>query len=186
MGRSPLWCPRFPSAADRTRARTTVPRRQRQKLLPWPLASMDGFARAESSRPGSSPTQSRGCRRVLDNEHVLRVLGNRPVMRAPQRILMAPGPSNLHPRVVQALIEPLVGHKDPFFLDLMDETASALRDVFQTHNPATFALPATGGSGMEAALINVLEPGDTVVVGSAGFFARRMVDICMRVSGVNV
>jgi alanine-glyoxylate transaminase / serine-glyoxylate transaminase / serine-pyruvate transaminase len=107
-------------------------------------------------------------------------------MRAPQRILMAPGPSNLHPRVIQALIEPLVGHKDAYFLDLLDETASLLRDVFQTRNAATFALPATGGSGMEAALTNVLEPGDSIVVGSAGFFAQRMVDIGARLSGVNV
>jgi alanine-glyoxylate transaminase/serine-glyoxylate transaminase/serine-pyruvate transaminase len=105
---------------------------------------------------------------------------------APRRVLMAPGPSNLHPRVQQALIEPLVGHKDPYFLDLMDETADLLRHVFETRNTATFALPGTGGSGMEAALINVLEPGDTVVIGSAGFFAQRMVDICDRVPDVSV
>ena len=59
----------------------------------------------------------------------------------------------------------------------MDETAALLRQVFQTTNRATFALPATGGSGMEASLINLLEPGDTVVIGSGGFFADRMVDI---------
>ncbi|MBV9595822.1 MAG: aminotransferase class V-fold PLP-dependent enzyme [Chloroflexi bacterium] len=105
---------------------------------------------------------------------------------APQRILMAPGPSNVHPRVIQALIEPLVGHKDPSFLAAMEDTAALLREVFQTRNRATFALPATGGSGMEAALVNVLEPGDTVVVANAGFFAQRMVDICTRLTGVNV
>jgi alanine-glyoxylate transaminase/serine-glyoxylate transaminase/serine-pyruvate transaminase len=99
---------------------------------------------------------------------------------------MAPGPSNLHPRVIQALIDPLVGHKDPYFLDLLDETAGLLRTVFQTRNRATFALPGTGGSGMEAALVNALEPGDTVVIGSAGFFAQRMVDICARLSGLTV
>lgn len=105
---------------------------------------------------------------------------------APQRVLMAPGPSNLHPRVVQALIDPLVGHKDPYFLDLMEDTAGLLRRAFCTRNTATFALPGTGGSGMEAALVNALEPGDTVVIGSAGFFAQRMVDICARLHGVNV
>ena len=105
---------------------------------------------------------------------------------APERILMAPGPTNLHPRVVRALIEPLVGHKDPYFLDVLDETAELLRSVFQTRNATTLALPASGGSGMEAALINVLEPGDTVVIASAGFFAQRMVDICMRLPQVNV
>ena len=99
---------------------------------------------------------------------------------------MAPGPSNLHPRVVQALVEPLVGHKDPYFLDAMDETAGLLRQVFQTCNATTLALPASGGSGMEAALINVLEPGDTVLIANAGFFAQRMVDICTRLPNVNV
>jgi alanine-glyoxylate transaminase/serine-glyoxylate transaminase/serine-pyruvate transaminase len=105
---------------------------------------------------------------------------------APQRVLMMPGPSNIHPRVIQALIEPLVGHKDPSFLAALEETAALLRDVFQTRNAATFALPASGGSGMEAALVNALEPGDTVVIANAGFFAQRMVDICARLPEVNV
>jgi alanine-glyoxylate transaminase / serine-glyoxylate transaminase / serine-pyruvate transaminase len=104
----------------------------------------------------------------------------------PQRILMAPGPSNLHPRVLQALMAPLTGHKDPYFLAVMEETAALLRQVFKTTNRATLALPATGGSGMEAALINLLEPGDTVVIGSAGFFAHRMVDICERLNAVKI
>lgn len=104
----------------------------------------------------------------------------------PERILMAPGPSNLHPRVLQALIAPLIGHKDPYFLAVMEETAGLLRQVFKTQNRATLALPGTGGSGMEAALINLLEPGDTVVIGSAGFFAHRMVDISARLTGVKV
>src|SRR6266851_3243805 len=104
----------------------------------------------------------------------------------PQRILMAPGPSNIHPRVLQALIAPLVGHKDPYYLGVMDDTAALLRQVFQTTNEGTFALPATGGSGMEAALINLLEPGNTVVVGDGGFFAHRMVDIAQRLHDVKV
>jgi alanine-glyoxylate transaminase/serine-glyoxylate transaminase/serine-pyruvate transaminase len=104
----------------------------------------------------------------------------------PQRILMAPGPSNLHPRVQQALQAPLLGHKDPVFLTIMDETAVLLRDVFQTSNRATFALPATGGSAMEASLINLLQPGDTVVIGCSGFFAERMVGIARRLHGVTV
>ncbi len=99
----------------------------------------------------------------------------------PQRVLMAPGPSNVHPRVIQALIAPLTGHKDPAFLEIMVDVAAMLRAVFQTRNRATFALPATGGSGMEAALVNLLEPGDTVVIGRAGFFANRMVGIAERV-----
>ena len=104
----------------------------------------------------------------------------------PERILMAPGPSNLHPRVVQALLAPLVGHKDAYFLGLLERTASLLRDVFQTRNRATLALPTSGGGGMEAALVNLLEPGDTVVIGVAGFFAERMVEICKRLTGVEL
>ena len=94
-----------------------------------------------------------------------------------ERILMAPGPSNLPPSVLQALMRPLLGHKDPEFLTIMDETAALLRTIFQTRNRATFALPATGGSAMEASLINLLQPGDTVVIGVSGFFAERMVGI---------
>jgi alanine-glyoxylate transaminase/serine-glyoxylate transaminase/serine-pyruvate transaminase len=99
---------------------------------------------------------------------------------------MAPGPSNVHPRVLQALVAPLVGHRDPTFLAVMDETSDLLRRLFQTRNRGTFALPATGGSGMEAALINLLEPGDCVVVARAGFFADRMVGIAQRVDRGNV
>ena len=108
------------------------------------------------------------------------------MLRPPQRLLMAPGPSNLHPRVVQALIAPLTGHKDPYLLGLMEETAGLLRQVFETQNQATLVLPASGGSGMEAALINLLEPGDTVVIGDAGFFAHRMVEIARRLHNVEV
>src|SRR5207248_2462057 len=91
-----------------------------------------------------------------------------------------------HPRVIQALIAPLVGHKDAHFLDVMDETAQLLRTVFQIDEGVTLALPTSGGGGMEASLVNFLEPGDTVVIGDAGFFAQRMVDIAMRLPGVNV
>jgi alanine-glyoxylate transaminase/serine-glyoxylate transaminase/serine-pyruvate transaminase len=99
---------------------------------------------------------------------------------------MAPGPSNVHPRVLQALVAPLVGHRDPTFLAIMDETTDLLRVLFQTRNRATFALPGTGGSGMEAALLNLLEPEDTVVVARAGFFADRMVGIAERIASTQV
>ncbi|MBV9546652.1 MAG: aminotransferase class V-fold PLP-dependent enzyme [Chloroflexi bacterium] len=95
---------------------------------------------------------------------------------------MAPGPSNLHPRVLQALIAPLTGHKDPAFLSVLEETAALLKRVFQTRNRATFALPATGGSGMEASLVNLLEPGDTVVIACAGFFAQRWLGVAERLN----
>jgi alanine-glyoxylate transaminase/serine-glyoxylate transaminase/serine-pyruvate transaminase len=99
---------------------------------------------------------------------------------------MAPGPSNIHPRVLQALIAPLTGHKDPYFLTVLEDTTALLRQVFKTSNRATMALPASGGSGMEASLINLLQPGDTVVVARAGFFANRMVDIGGRLPEVKV
>ena len=108
------------------------------------------------------------------------------MLRPPQRLLMAPGPSNLDPRVIQALVAPLIGHKDPYLLGLLEETAGLLREVFQTQNEATLVLPASGGSGMEAALINLLEAGDTVVIGEAGFFAHRMVEIARRLHNVEV
>ena len=95
---------------------------------------------------------------------------------------MAPGPSNIHPRVQQALAFPLVGHRDPIFLAMMDEVCDLLRLLFGTGNMATFALPGTGGSGMDAALVNLVEPGDTVVIARAGFFADRMVAIARRLT----
>jgi alanine-glyoxylate transaminase/serine-glyoxylate transaminase/serine-pyruvate transaminase len=99
---------------------------------------------------------------------------------------MAPGPSNIHPRVQRALIAPLVGHKDAYFLGLLEQAAALLRKLFQTRNEATLALPTSGGGGMEAALVNLIEPGDTVVIGDAGFFAHRMVEITGRLPEVKV
>src|SRR5262249_42492367 len=103
----------------------------------------------------------------------------------PERLLLAPGPTNIHPRVMQALVSPVLGHKDPRFLDIMDETAALLRYVFQTENKVTLVLPGTGGAGMEATLVNLIEPGDTVIVLDAGFFAARMIEIAER-SGAHV
>jgi len=98
----------------------------------------------------------------------------------PDRLLLGPGPSNVHPRVYQAMSQPLVGHLDPEFLRLMDELQSMLRQVFQTQNDFTIAVSGTGSAGMEAALVNVIEPGDKVVVCIAGVFGNRMADIVGR------
>lgn len=108
-----------------------------------------------------------------------------PELAPPQRILMAPGPTNLPPAVSQALIAPITGHKDPFFLHVMDETAELLRYVFQTSNQTSMSLPGTGGAGMEAALTNTLQPGDTAVVCVNGLFGARMAEIAHR-SGAQV
>jgi len=102
-------------------------------------------------------------------------------LRPPQRILLAPGPTNVPPSVLDALVAPLTGHKDPFYLQVMDETAQLLRYVFQTRNQTTMSLPGTGGAGMEAAMANLVQPGDTVVVCINGLFGGRMAEIAERV-----
>ena len=101
-------------------------------------------------------------------------------MSAPTRLLMGPGPSNVPPEVLEALSRPLVGHLDPTFLDTLDRCAQRLRDVFRTHNRLTFAVSGTGSAGMEAAFVNVLEPGDVAVVCVNGVFGGRMADVASR------
>ena len=102
----------------------------------------------------------------------------------PRRLLMGPGPSNTHPRVLAAMSQPLIGHLDPVFLDLMDETMELLRGVFGTQNQLTFPVSATGSAGMEATLCNLIEPGDEVVVCVNGVFGTRMADIVKRCRGI--
>jgi len=97
-----------------------------------------------------------------------------------QRLLMGPGPSNAAPEVLEALGRPLLGHLDPLFLQILDEIADRLRTVFRTSNRMTFAVSGTGSAGMEAALVNVLEPGDEVIVAVNGVFGGRMGDVASR------
>lgn len=99
------------------------------------------------------------------------------------RILLGPGPSMTHPRVIRALSAPTVGHLDPELLALYAEEQDLLRTVFQTQNEWTFALSGTGTSGMEAALVNLVEPGDPVLVAIHGYFGERLADIATRVGG---
>ena len=96
------------------------------------------------------------------------------------RILMGPGPSDVHPRVLRAMATPLVGHLDPEFLSLMNETQELLRYVFQTQNPLTFAVSGTGSAGMETCVVNLIEPGDRMIVCVNGVFGQRMVDVARR------
>jgi alanine-glyoxylate transaminase/serine-glyoxylate transaminase/serine-pyruvate transaminase len=93
---------------------------------------------------------------------------------------MGPGPSNVPPDVLEALAKPITGHLDPAFLKLLDEVAERLRLIFQTQNRMTFAVSGTGSAGMEAALVNVLEPGDTAIVCVNGVFGGRMAEIASR------
>ncbi len=96
------------------------------------------------------------------------------------RILLGPGPSNVHPRVLRALASPLLGHLDPDFINIMQETMGFLRLTFKTANPLTIAFSGTGSAGMESCLINLLEPGDRVVIGINGFFGERMREMSLR------
>lgn len=98
----------------------------------------------------------------------------------PARTLLGPGPSMVHPRVLRALSRPMIGHLDPAFIAMMEETKRLLRHVFMTKNLLTLPISATGSAGMEACLVNLLEPGDTAIVGVNGVFGTRMVDIVER------
>jgi alanine-glyoxylate transaminase/serine-glyoxylate transaminase/serine-pyruvate transaminase len=96
------------------------------------------------------------------------------------RILLGPGPSDVHPRVLQAMGSPLLGHLDPEFLAIMNETQEMLRQVFRTKNQLTFPVSGTGSAGMETAVVNLVEPGDRMVVCVNGVFGQRMTDVAQR------
>jgi alanine-glyoxylate transaminase / serine-glyoxylate transaminase / serine-pyruvate transaminase len=98
----------------------------------------------------------------------------------PERLLMGPGPSNPYPEVTAALARPVIGHLDPEFLALLDATNDRLRQVFATENALTLPLSGTGSAGMEAAFVNVVRPGDPVVVGVNGVFGERMCEVAGR------
>ncbi len=107
------------------------------------------------------------------------------VSSLPPRLLLGPGPSPVSSRVMTALAQNTLGHLDPQFLELLDDVSSRLRLVFGTQNETTFAISGTGSAGMQAALANVLEPGDTAIIGIHGFFGVRMAEMARRL-GANV
>lgn len=98
----------------------------------------------------------------------------------PRRLLLGPGPSDCHPRVLRAMAAPLLGHLDPAFTSLMNNLQDLLRKAYQTQNPLTMAISATGMAGMECALVNLVEPGDKVVICAAGHFGQRMIEVANR------
>ncbi|MCI1280196.1 MAG: alanine--glyoxylate aminotransferase family protein [Nitrospira sp.] len=104
----------------------------------------------------------------------------------PHRLLMGPGPSMVHPRVLQALAQPLLGHLDPVFLGLMNEIQALLRATFHTHNEFTIALSGTGSAGMEAVITNLIEPGDRAIVGVNGVFGTRLATMIERSGGIPI
>jgi alanine-glyoxylate transaminase/serine-glyoxylate transaminase/serine-pyruvate transaminase len=108
------------------------------------------------------------------------------IFHPPNRILMGPGPSNVHPRVLSALALPTIGHLDPSFIDLMDDIKSLLRDTFLTENEVTFPVSGPGSVGMETAVVNMVEPGEKIVVCVNGAFGARIKEMVDRYGGTPV
>lgn len=109
-----------------------------------------------------------------------------PAFVPPQRLLLGPGPSNVAPRVLQALAQPSIGHLDPQFVAMMDETKALLRRAFLTENALTVPVSAPGSAGMETCFVNLIEPGDTVIVCQNGVFGGRMKENVLRVGATPV
>ena len=103
-----------------------------------------------------------------------------PELRPAARILLGPGPSNVHPRVMKAMASPVVGHLDPDFMKVMEDIKRLLRIVFRTENEITFPVSGTGSAGMETVMANLIEDGDEVVVGVHGAFGTRMAEVAER------
>lgn len=96
------------------------------------------------------------------------------------RLLMGPGPSNAYPSTLEAAARPLIGHLDPVFLDILDDTNERLRKVMGTRNALTFPISGTGSAGMQASFVNWVRPGDAVVIGVNGVFGKRMCEVASR------
>ena len=103
-----------------------------------------------------------------------------PPLDPPERLLMGPGPSKPDPRVLAAMSKRLVGHLDPYFVELMDQAMGALREVYRTANHHTLPISATGSGGLEAIMMNLLEPGDGAVVCITGYFGQRLAELAAR------
>ncbi|MDH3454169.1 MAG: alanine--glyoxylate aminotransferase family protein, partial [Desulfuromonadales bacterium] len=104
----------------------------------------------------------------------------------PVRTLMGPGPSDVHPRILEALSRPTIGHLDPAFITMMDELKELLQYAFQTGNAMTMPVSAPGSAGMEACFVNLVEPGDKVIVCQNGVFGGRMKENVERSGGIAV
>ncbi len=103
-----------------------------------------------------------------------------PPLAPPVRVLMGPGPSDIHPRVLRALAANTVGHLDPYYLQIMNDMQRMLRQLFRTQNQMTMAASGTGSAGMETTVVNLIEPGDSMIVCVNGVFGERMVDVATR------
>lgn len=147
----------------------------------------DASPEAPKSTQPTLACQRRPCSRPLflqrfpRMQHRVATLGGMSARdHLPARLLLGPGPSNVSPRVLAAMAQPLVGHLDPVFLGILDDVQQRLMRLFETTNPFTLPLSATGSAGMEACLVNLLEQGDEIVVGIAGVFGTRMCEVAER------
>jgi len=104
----------------------------------------------------------------------------------PTRTLMGPGPSDVHPRILNALARPTIGHLDPVFVEMMDDVKGLLQYAFQTENELTMPVSAPGSAGMETCFTNLVEPGDKVIVCQNGVFGGRMKENVERCGGIAV
>ena len=109
-----------------------------------------------------------------------------PSFNPPVRTLLGPGPSDVHPRVLAAMARPTIGHLDPAFIAMMDEVKELLHYAFQTANPLTLPISGPGSAGMEACFVNLVQPGDKVIVARNGVFAGRMKENVERCGGTAV
>src|SRR5262245_52662358 len=104
----------------------------------------------------------------------------------PQRTLMGPGPTEIHPRVLTTMSQPAIGYLDPIFVDMMEELKALLRYVYQTKNPLTFPISGPGSVGMEYCFVNLVAPGDKVIVCQNGVFGGRMKENVVRCGGIPI
>src|ERR1700684_684188 len=108
-----------------------------------------------------------------------------PALAPPRRYLFGPGPSMVHPRVYEALSKPIVGHLDPYFIQVMTDVQQLLKTVYGTNDGATLVISGTGSAGMEAAVANFVEPGSKLTVFANGYFSDRLTEMAKR-NGANV
>ncbi len=153
---------------------------ERDEVIPTPVGITSLFGSADALRRLSCAVGSPGGPgRVLPMPNHAPPSLPQP-LDPPRRILLGPGPSNPAPSVLAALARPTLGHLDPLFLAVMDEVRPMLRTVFGTENELTFPMSGTGTAGMETVFVNLVEPGDRVVVGANGYFGERMCEIARR------
>src|ERR1700686_2695484 len=111
--------------------------------------------------------------------------GQFPALKPPTRYLFGPGPTMVHPRVYEALSKPIVGHLDPYFIQVMADVQQLLKTAYGTNDGATLVISGTGSAGMEAAIANFVEAGSKLAVFANGYFSDRLTEMAKR-NGANV